>query len=187
LSSTTTAKAQRVHPFLTFAPALDLGMEGSGAQATKVYSDLLIHFMLGGSPITEKQTIVHTVSDVVFFEYCNWYEPNSQLQISLASINETAVENKLTTSLTATIGPEWASLSASVTKETSTTVTNSKGITVAQTYELTQYDQTKNYKVILKGNYTVYKYEYFHEGHSYSSFQLMEVDQDSLTVQLVHN
>lgn len=143
------------------------------------------------------------VSDVLFFEYTNWYQPNTTLSMTLSDINETSVSNSLSTSVGLSLGYEpFGTLSASITLESSKTVTIAKGIEVNTTYDLTQYDQSKLYKVVLAGNYICVRYhfrvihnnpsqlppQYNTDGSGYIGyFEIIKVRQDSLTVKLVHN
>jgi hypothetical protein len=147
---------------------------------------------------------IETVNNVVFYEYCNWYEPNSTLSITLSTINQSSVQNSITTSYEVSASATLAdllglSITESISSETSETVTTSQGLEISSTYDLTKYDQSKLYKVILMGNYTVHTLQYGitygtdaykgEEEGTYSSednYQYLEVDQDSLAVRLVY-
>jgi predicted small secreted protein len=144
-----------------------------------------------------------TVSNMVFFEYTNWYQPNSILNVTLSSINETSVTNSITTSVGLVLGNgNVGSFSASISKESSKTVTTSKGISVGTTYDLTQYDQSKMYKAVLVGKYAYVRYHFRIQGANPSTlppmwntdgngyigyFDGIKVHQDTLAVKLVHN
>lgn len=143
------------------------------------------------------------VSNALFFEYTNWYQPNSTLSVTLSNINETSVTNSLTTSVGVSLGYDASGFNASISKESSKTVTTAKGIEVATTYDLTQYDQSKQYKVVLAGNYAYVRYHFRVEGataslptqwntdessYGYIGYiEAIKVYQDTLAVKLVHN
>lgn len=165
----------------------------SALAAYAAYGDLLV------STVEYK-----LVSDVFFYDYTNsWYEPNSTLSITLSNINEESVTETLSTSVGVSLGPGASAFTASVTMESSKTVTTTKGIDVATTYDLTQYDQDKLYKVILMGNYVFVRYHFRLEGVDQSLILNPEwntdgdgyigyidgikVRQDSLAVKLVHD
>jgi hypothetical protein len=140
------------------------------------------------NPITVTDSGYKNISNVVFYEYCNWYEPNSTLSITLSEINETSVSSSITTSLEAGIGYEGSGLSASISAETTKTVTTSKGIEVETSYDLTRYNQSKLYKVILEGSYICRKIKFSYTfGGVPLSFEGegITVDQNSLAVKLV--
>ncbi|HHU82810.1 MAG TPA: hypothetical protein GXZ26_07385 [Firmicutes bacterium] len=140
------------------------------------------------------------VSDVVLFEYTNWYQPNSTLSITLSEINETSVTNSLSWSINLSGGYDpFGTIGASITRESSKTVTTAKGIEVATSYDLTEYDQSKLYKVVLVGDYVYIRYHFRilgvtalpdrwnTDGNGYIGwFDVIKVRQDSLTVKLVH-
>jgi hypothetical protein len=127
------------------------------------------------------------VDGVVFFEYCNWYQPNSTLSITLSSINETSVSESITTSVGISMAYSGVEISASISKQTTQTVTTSQGIEVATSYDLTQYDQSKLYKAVLTGTYTCIDYTFGADGTSYGTGKGIKVDQSSLAVRLVHD
>ena len=143
-----------------------------------------------------------TVNDVLFFEYTNWYQPNCTLSVTLSSINETAVTDSITVSIGLSLGYDMVGgFNASISKESSKTVTTAKGIEVATTYDLTQYDQSKQYKVVLTGNYAYVRYhfrvqgakaalrpEWNTDGNGYIGYlEGIKVYQENLAVKLVHN
>lgn len=141
------------------------------------------------------------VSNALFFEYTNWYQPNSTLTVALSSINETSVTESITKSVGLSLGYDVVGgLSGSITRESSKTVTTAKGIEVATTYDLTQYDQSKLYKVILVGNYGYVRYhfrvqnanhylpEFNTDGNGYIGYlDTIKVHQETMAVKLVHN
>jgi hypothetical protein len=143
---------------------------------------------VGYKTVVERKSVFKTVEDTVLYSYSNWYAPNTTLSIDLSSINETAVSTTITESLGATAGyADVVSLSASISKEVSTTVTNTRGITVSSSYDLTPYDQSTRYKVVLVGNYTIYRYTFVDTaGATISYFDWLVIDQNSLEVRLVH-
>ncbi|MBN2863690.1 MAG: hypothetical protein JXN62_11035 [Bacteroidales bacterium] len=129
------------------------------------------------------------VDNVVFFEYCSWYQPNSELNITLSDINETSVTDSITVSAGLSMGYDATSISGSISLESSKTVTTSKGISVSTTYDLTEYEQSKLYKVVLCGSYASVRYT-FHSlafVESGATAYGVKVYQDSLTVKLVHD
>jgi len=139
-------------------------------------------------PVTVTDSGYKKISKVVFYEYCNWYEPNSTLSITLSEINETSVSSSITTSLEAGIGYEGSGLSASISAETTKTVTTSQGIEVETSYDLTKYNQSKLYKVILEGSYICRNIKLSYSiGGAPISFEGegITVDQNSLAVKLV--
>lgn len=153
--------------------------------ATKVY----MKFFDLVSPIDSVTVMAieyKMVSDEVFYEYCYWYQPNSALSITLSSIEETSVSESITKSVGITMGINASNISGSIAKETTKTVTTAKGIEVATSYDLTQYDQTKKYKVILKGNYYCVRYVIFDGEGIYTEYGI-KVDNNSLEVILVHD
>jgi len=139
-------------------------------------------------PITVTTNEYKKISNVVFYEYSKWYEPNSTLSITLSDINETSVSSSITTSLEAGIGYEGSGLSASISAETTKTVTTSQGIEVETSYDLTRYKQNKLYKVILEGNYICKNIKFSYQaGGVPVNFDVegITVDQNSLSVKLV--
>lgn len=142
------------------------------------------------------------VSDVPMFDYTSWYPPISTLGVTLSDINETSVTNTLTESVGGSLGYGASAFSASITKESSKTVITSKGIQVATSYDLTQYEQDKLYKVVLTGDYAFLRCHFRVEGATVSLppewwntgevgyfgyIDGIRVRQDSLAVKLVHN
>ena len=131
------------------------------------------------------------VCNEVFFEYSFWYEPNSTLSITLSSINEHSVATSITQSVGITMGGSIGNITGSITKETTKTVTTAKGIEVATSYDLTKYDQSKQYKVILKGNYASVRYwiktYWGYEMRTNEMVYGINVYNDTLAVKLVHN
>lgn len=141
------------------------------------------------NPVKITATTYQKVKDVVFFEYCNWYEPNSTLSIALSSVNEVSVSESITKSVGANVGYDSTSISGSISKETSVTVSTANGIEVSTSYDLTKYKQDKLYKVLLMGDYTCIKYKveaiFSSTPHVYN-VEGIKVNQDSLKVVLVH-
>lgn len=131
------------------------------------------------------------ICDEVFYEYSYWYEPNSTLTITLSSINEQSVATSITQSVGITMGGSIGNITGSINKETTKTVTTAKGIEVATSYDLTKYDQSKRYKVILMGNYASVRYwikTYW--GYELISNEMVygiNVYNDTLAVKLVHD
>ena len=157
-------------------------------QAAKdAYGDL---GMVADSVIVDAQEY-QMVCDEVFFEYSFWYEPNSTLNITLSSINEKSVATSITQSVGITMGGSIGNITGSITKETTKTVTTAKGIEVATSYDLTKYDQSKQYKIILKGNYASVRYMiktyWGYEMRSNEMTYGINVYNDTLAVKLVHN
>jgi len=146
-----------------------------------------------------------TVSDACFFEYTQWYEPNSTLSVTLSSVNETSVTKSLNVSIGSSLGIDASAFTASISMESSKTVTTANGIEVATTYDLTQYDQGSLYKVVLAGEYSCVRYHFRIQGLSSSVLSLLpselntdgngyigyvegvKVNQDTLSVKLVHD
>lgn len=154
--------------------------------ASKMYGAMMVSNPFAPFDVTVTATEYQMVSDEVFHEYCYWYQPNSPLSITLSSIEETSVSESITKSVGITMGVNASNISGSIAKETTKTVTTAKGIEVATSYDLTQYDQTKRYKVILKGNYYCVRYHMSGGGYSYTDYGI-KVDNNSLEVILVHD
>ena len=62
-------------------------------------SDVIYHYSDIGGRLLVAAVEYKLVSDVVLFEYTNWYQPNSTLSITLSEINETSVTNSLSWSI----------------------------------------------------------------------------------------
>ncbi|ADK80005.1 hypothetical protein [Sediminispirochaeta smaragdinae] len=144
-----------------------------------------VTYLMMGHPVTVTAHTYQLVNNVVFFEYCNWYEPNNTLGITLSNINETSVSNSISTSVGISIGYANSAISASISQETTKTVTTAKGIEVSTSYDLTQYDQSKLYKVVLTGSYSCVAYTFATARYS-GNTDGISVDQGSLTVKLVY-
>ena len=130
-------------------------------------------------PIDE--TRLYRVTNALLFEYTPWNEPNKTLSVSVGEINLTAMTETITATIGFSLGGSFGSLSGSIEKTSSVTKANASTLIVESTYDLTQYEQDKSYKVILVGNLTVSYITLFDD------FYYVEVDPSSLRVLLVHD
>ncbi len=146
---------------------------------------------VSGNSVIVTKTYQRKINDVIMYSFTNWYDPTTTLGITLSDITESAVSTSLSTSLTASLGYDSSSLSGSISKQSTKTVTTTKGITVATEYDLTKYDQSHKYKVILAGDYYIvsYSFELVVSNHPTQTIAApgFDVDQNSLAVELVHN
>jgi hypothetical protein len=80
-------------------------------------------------------------------------------------------------------------VSASILSETSAIVSTQKGKEVPPEYDLTQYEQDKQYRVILKGSYSLRKHTFTYDNgggpKTVQGGESLKMDQDNMVVTLV--
>lgn len=134
------------------------------------------------------------MSDVVLHEYTVWREPKGLLSLTEIELTADSVINMVTTKLGFNAAYKGIGVSGSIEKESGTVVTKMKGTEVQQTWDLTKYDQSKLYKIVLIGEVTGIRHEYNYIGPAdtpkivtKSPYYSVDIDESSLRVRLVHN
>jgi len=171
-----------------------LGIYGNDDEIpAKLEDDYLsrLYVPIGNFSVSDEATAIHDIYDAVLYEYTNWYQPNGPLTVTLTNITANSVFNMIETTLGFNAAFKGIGVSGSIKKESGTTVTKVQGTYTTQTWDLTQYDQSKLYKVVLVGKLTGIRHNVslFSNDSNISSdtFYSAIVDQSSLVVKLVHN
>ena len=133
---------------------------------------------------TLNETIPYVVTNEVLCELTNWYPATTDnLTVSISQITETSVTEEIKRSAGLTIGNDnVGGITGSIEHTSSKTVTKSQGLSIESFYDLTKYEQNKEYKVILVG--MVY-YGYFTIAGSDTKYYYAQVDESSLSIMLV--
>jgi len=175
------------------------GIYGDDEEMPDELLDVYLQYLTSGfaTPGTygvgDKSTALHEIYDVVLYEYTHWYQPNGPLTLTLTDIDATSITDTITTTLGFSAAYSGIGISGSIKKETGTTVNTVRGRQATQTWDLREYDQSKNYKVVLVGNLTGIEHEVMLVRREHDTlvredtFYSVLVDQSSVTVKLVHD
>jgi len=132
---------------------------------------------------------VTEVENAILYQYGTaWVDPDHILSFEISQIEANSLKNTITESIGLTAAFQGIGFNASLTKTTEEVTAFITANTETHTWDLCEYEQDKEYRVILKGNYTIFNYEIrtLGDGITYLiDFDTIEIDNDSLKMELV--
>ena len=139
-----------------------------------------------------KEYKTQSISNEIIYEYTNWVPSSASLTVRLDDITEMGVQQTITASVEAKASVAVVSVTGSIAYASTRTVTTTKGIGSDYSWDLREYEQNKEYKVVLVGAYKVCKYD----GYVYAdgvpeikiqqySAPFIKVDESSLRILLI--
>ena len=148
---------------------------------------------IGLSLFAMKEYRTQLISNEIIYEYTkSWVPAGTTLTVRLDDITEMGVSQTITASVEAKASVAIASVSGSISYASARTVTTTKGIGSDYSWDLREYEQNKEYKVVLVGAYKVCKYEgyIYADGVPFSevfhySVPFIKVDENSLRILLI--
>ncbi|MDR3236685.1 MAG: InlB B-repeat-containing protein [Prevotellaceae bacterium] len=149
--------------------------------------------MFAGIPmsvvITEEEYRKSITLDKTLYEYTDWHNADHTLSVTISDINGASVSASITEVVSLTLGSaKVGNLSASITRETTSTVAKVQALTTQSTWDLREFNPAYQYKVIVTGRVDIHDF-YWSQAYvgtslgRYGPFSAVKVQTD--TVQMI--
>jgi hypothetical protein len=149
--------------------------------------DIDISKIFDDGGITFLEYFPTTITDEVLQELTSWYDPIGPLTVDLSVLSEEAITAAIDFSVEIKGGIGVIGGSATLSIGASKTTTTAQGLNVSSTFELTDYEQGKRYKVVLTATVHCWYLTCDQLPDPDEKIPFIEVDTSSVRVILVNN
>jgi hypothetical protein len=164
-------------------------ISGYSAAEIKPVSDAFTSLMISYT-ITEDEYRKSITQNKTLYEYTDWHNADHTLSVTISDIDGASVNASITEVVSLTLGSaKVGSLSASITKETTNTVTKVKALTTQSTWDLRDFDPAYQYKVIVTGRVDIHDFYWTTTiasiTNKYGPFSTVEVQPETIQMILI--
>jgi uncharacterized repeat protein (TIGR02543 family) len=140
--------------------------------------------------IKEEEYLKSVTQNKTLYEYTDWHNADHTLSVTISDINGTSVTNSITEVVSLALGNEKIGyLTASITKETTSTVAKVKALTTQSTWDLRDFDPAYQYKVIVIAQVDIHDFYWesvpLSEGWRTGPFSTVNIQPETVQMVLV--